>query len=128
MRLLLDTVTFLFVCLQPARLSPMAAALIEEPNNEVYLSAVSAVEIATKYSLGKLRLPRPPRSYLPAQRAKRGVADLPLSEAAALISGTLPPHHRDPFDRLLIAQAIGHDLVLVSPDAELRRYDVPIAW
>ncbi len=128
MRLLLDTVTFLFACLQPARLSPVAAALIEEPGNEVHLSAVSAFEIAIKFSLGKLPLPEPPISYLPAQRAKRDFAELPLNEAAAIVSATLPAHHRDPFDRLLIAQAIVHGLVLVSPDATIRRYDVPIAW
>lgn len=128
MRLLLDTATFLFVCLEPRRLSQHAAAVFADPANDTYLSVVSAYEIATKHALGKLPLPDAPSNYVRTQRTRRRVTSLPLSEAAALAAGALPPVHRDPFDRLLIAQAITHGLTILTPDAALSRYNVSVTW
>src|SRR4051794_11139315 len=105
MKLLLDTVTFLFAAMEPEELSVRAKALIGDPENERYLSAVSASEIATKYALRKLSLPVHPDQFVPEQRAKLSVESLQIDEESALHLTRLPLLHRDPFDRLLICQA-----------------------
>jgi PIN domain nuclease of toxin-antitoxin system len=94
----------------------------------VFLSAVSAWEIAVKHALGKLPLPEPPDRYVPKQRTARGITALPLDEDAALQLARLPPLHRDPFDRMLVCQALANALTVVSPDPEIARYPVRILW
>lgn len=128
MRLLLDTCTFLWLTEDAPSLSAAARAAFADPDNEIFLSAVSAWEISLKHQLGKLPLPDPPHVFVPQQRELHGVAPLPLGEPAPLQLSRLPQHHRDPFDRLLICQAIAEGLVLLTPDSEIQRYPVRTLW
>ncbi len=128
MKLLLDTCTFLWVVAGDKALSARARDAFSDPQNDVYLSAVSAWEITIKHGLKKLPLPRPPAVWLPAERARHHVLPLPLDEDAALATSKLPDLHKDPFDRMLICQAIMGGLTLVTPDALISRYAVPTLW
>jgi len=127
-KLLLDTCTFLWVLLDAPQLSDDARRLFRDPGNEVLLSSVSAWEIAVKYTLGRLPLPEPPERYVPRQRDAHGIASLPLDEDAALHVARLPNLHSNPFDRMLICQAMLNGLTLVTPDRDIARYPVRIAW
>jgi PIN domain nuclease of toxin-antitoxin system len=127
-KLLLDTCTFLWAIEGGGELSETARDALADPDNDVVLSAVSAWEIAVKHALGRLPLPEPPDRYVPAQRSARGIAALPLDEDAALQLVRLPPLHRDPFDRMLVCQALAGALTVVTPDAEIARYPVRILW
>ena len=128
MKLLLDTCTFLWVLLDAPQLSDDARRLFRDPGNEVLLSSVSAWEIVVKHTLGRLPLPEPPERYVPRQRDAHGIASLPLDEDAALHVARLPNLHSDPFDRMLICQAMLNGLTLVTPDRDIARYPVRIAW
>ena len=128
MRLLLDTVAFLWLAEDDARLSAVAREAIVDPANDVFLSAASAWEIAIKHGLGRLRLHMAPDEYVPEQRLLHRIEILGIDEDATLQAGKLPDLHRDPFDRLLIAQAIVHGLTIVTPDRLIRGYTVPILW
>lgn len=128
MRLLLDTCTFLWSVEGGAALSPTVAALLVDPANDVYLSVVSAWEISVKHAMGKLPLPEPPERFVPNQRQARGIEPWPLDEEAALYLHRLPAHHRDPFDRMLVCQALVGGLTLVTPDEHIARYPVRVLW
>ena len=128
MRLLLDTVAFIWLVEGNAKLSESAQGLIADPANEVYLSAASAWEIAIKYSIGRLILRVPPEEYLPWQRSIHQVESLPVTEAAALQVHKLPALHNDPFDRIIVAQAIVEGLAVVTPDQQISRYPVRVEW
>ena len=128
MRLLLDTCTFLWMVADPERLSPRARELVVDPASEVYLSAASCWEIAVKHRLGKLPLPAPPERFVPAMRDRHGIEPLPIGEAATLHTAKLPELHRDPFDRLLVAQAIMDALIVLTPDEAIRGYPAPSLW
>lgn len=122
MRLLLDTHIFLwYITADPQLPAPFHIA-IQDPANEVFLSAVSVWEAVIKYSLGKLSLPGPPEDYFVRQRQRHGVASLPIEEAAMIHLARLPLLHRDPFDRMLLAQALQHDLTIVTVDGAVRAY------
>jgi PIN domain nuclease of toxin-antitoxin system len=127
MRLLLDTCTFLWLAGGEA-LSPVAADAVREPSNEVLLSSVSAWEIALKHASGRLPLPEPPERLIPTERRLRGIATLPLDEDASFHLSRLPGLHRDPFDRMLICQAIAHGLAIVTPDPLITQYPVRVIW
>ena len=127
MKLLLDTCTFLWLA-GGRPLSPHAESFVRDSSHEVLLSAVSVWEITTKYAAGKLPLPEPPERLIPTERRLRGVDALPLEEDAALVVSRLPMLHRDPFDRMLIAQAIAHGLAIVTPDPQVAQYPVRIIW
>ena len=128
MKILLDTCTALWLALDAPELSDRARVLFQDPEIEVFFSVVSTWEICIKYSLGRLPLPEPPDTFIPALRSRGRMKSLPLEEAAVLQIFRLPPIHRDPFDRMLICQAIVGGMTLLSCDAEIRRYPVPIAW
>ena len=128
MRLLLDTCTFLWIVGGDKALSARARAAFTDPDSEVFLSAASAWEIAVKHRLGKLPLPVPPGEFVPAQRTAHGIEPLPVDEEAALHVAKLEDLHRDPFDRMLVAQAIVGGLVLVTPDEPIRQYPVRALW
>ncbi len=128
MKLLLDTCTFLWILTDADDLSGPCRAAFADPDNEVFLSAVSAWEIAVKHSLGRLPLPEDPAAYVPRQREKHLVRPLSLDEAAILQLSRLPPLHRDPFDRALVCQAITAGMTIMTPDREIRRYPVPTLW
>ncbi|MDX9999786.1 MAG: type II toxin-antitoxin system VapC family toxin [Polyangia bacterium] len=125
MRLLVDTCTFLWLAADDAALSPAARAACIDPANEVFLSAVSAWEIAIKHHLGRLPLPVPPPLYVTSRRQWLGLEPLDLDEVAAAHTHLLPDLHRDPFDRALVAQAILNGLTLVTPDPLIRAYPAP---
>jgi PIN domain nuclease of toxin-antitoxin system len=127
-RLLLDTCTFLWVVGGTRDLSSRARELFSDPANEVFLSAASAWEIAVKHRLGKLPLPQAPEDFVPAQRSAHGIEPLPVDEDSALHVGKLPELHRDPFDRMLVAQALVGGLVLLTPDESIRQYPVRATW
>jgi PIN domain nuclease of toxin-antitoxin system len=128
MNLLLDTATFLWWVTDDPSLSEDAAGLIGDPSRRVFLSAVSVWEITVKNALGKLPLPEDPGSLIPRLRRDSGFQDLPLTERAVLQLPKLPDLHRDPFDRMLLCQAIEHGLTIVTPDRNLRRYPVRTEW
>ena len=128
MRLLLDTCTFLWLILDSPELSSRARDLIQKPDNEVVLSVVSTWEIAVKHGMGRLRLPEPIDRYLIGMRKKHAVESLDLTEAASLQGSKLPDLHRDPFDRMLICQAIVHGLVILTPDEQIRTYPIRTEW
>ena len=128
MRLLLDTVTFLWIANGSPQLSDEARQHFSDENNEVFLSVVSAWEICVKYAAGKLPLPTTPDQFISEQRISHRINTLPLHESAALDVYKLPSIHKDPFDRMLICQARAHDLVLLTPDPTVRAYPVKSAW
>jgi PIN domain nuclease of toxin-antitoxin system len=127
-KLLLDTCTFLWTVQGGGAISATARRELAKSDAELYLSAVSVWEIAIKHALGRLRLPDRPERYVPAQRAARAIEPLALDEESALQVARLPALHRDPFDRMLIAQALAGGLVLVTPDPEIARYPVRTLW
>lgn len=125
MKLLLDTHIFLWLISGDAKLSDAARALIANPNNEVFLSVVSVWEAVIKYQLGKLPLPQAPEIYLPMQRHNHQIASLKIDEATIEFLPNLSALHRDPFDRILICQALQHGLTIVTVDAAITNYAVP---
>jgi len=127
-RLLLDTHCWLWMQVSPERFSARAAALLADPANELFFSAASSWEIAIKYSLGKLPLPSPPSLYVSTRLRDGGVSPLPIEHAHALRAAELPRHHRDPFDRLLVAQAQLDKLALVTVDEQFAPYEIEIVW
>jgi PIN domain nuclease of toxin-antitoxin system len=125
MRLLLDTHAFLWVLGNPKKLSKKLTTSIEDPSTNVFVSAASTWEIAIKTALGKLRADL---DELVAESRSLGFKDLPVSVAHTLRVRSLPPHHRDPFDRVLVAQAIEDGLTLVTRDPDICRYQVATLW
>ena len=128
MRLLLDTCTFLWITAGARELSSRARAAFQAPGNEVFLSAVSAWEIALKHGLGRLSLPEPPDRFVPTQRESHGIAPLFLDEESVLHVQRLYALHRDPFDRILVCQAIVHGLTILSPDPLIAQYPARTLW
>lgn len=121
-RYLLDTHVFLWMHAAPDRLGA-AAGIIEDESNELLLSAASSWEIAVKWALGKLPLPEPPDTYVPSKMALGSTGGLPLTHAHALGVSRLPTHHSDPFDRMLLSQAVAEKLTLITADVAMRRYE-----
>lgn len=128
MKLLVDTCTFLWIVGDDAALSARARTLFAAADNAVFLSAASAWEIAVKHSLGRLQLPAPPERFVADMRERHGIAPLPIDEESALHVSRLPALHRDPFDRILVSQAIVHGLVILSPDPLITAYPARTAW
>lgn len=124
MRFLLDTHVWLWLQVSPDRVRPTALRQLEDPAHDVVLSAASSWEIAIKYGLGKLHLPVPPAEYVVTRLSGSGITSLPIEQRHALGVADLPRHHRDPFGRLLVAQARMEGLVLVTADPALDPYDV----
>lgn len=127
MRLLLDTQVWLWLQHAPDRLGA-ALNLAEDPANQLLFSAASSWEIAIKWRLGKLSLPEPPEVYVPDRVATSGVVPLAVEHGHALAVASLPIHHGDPFDRLLVAQAVAESAALLTADRALAPYDVEIVW
>lgn len=124
MKLLLDTHVWLWLQASPDRIEPGTLAQLEDVSNELLLSAASSWEIAIKYAIGRLPLPVPPNDYVESRMARSGTSGLPVQHRHALQVATLPMHHRDPFDRLLVAQAQVENTVLVTADRQIDPYDV----
>lgn len=124
MRLLLDTHTVLWAIEDSPLLSPRAREVIEEPTNQIVVSAVSAIEIAIKKSIGKLRAPAGFERAL----VETGFIPLPVDFDSAAALETLPWHHNDPFDRLLVATAMAHGMPIVTRAPQIARYQVQVIW
>ena len=127
MKLLLDTHTFLWFLDDSLRLSPQAKTLLEE-DNDLLLSIGSLWEMAIKLKTGKLALPAPYATFIPHQLAANDIDILPVSIDHLSVISTLPLHHRDPFDRLLIAQAMVERVAIVSADMAFDAYSVQRLW
>jgi PIN domain nuclease of toxin-antitoxin system len=125
-RLLLDTQMWLWLQVEPERVPDQLCSRLADPATELLFSAASSWEMAIKYSLGKLPLTEPPRDYVPSRLRSGAMSGLPVSHAHALHVATLPLHHCDPFDRLLVAQAQLEKVPLVTADRQLERYDVDV--
>lgn len=128
MKLLLDTHTFLWWISDDPKLSAKALELIGDNRNILYWSAASSWEVSIKYALGRLPLPETPEQFLPAELGKNRIESLPIVDAHAFQAGLLPRHHRDPFDRMLVAQAQVESLGLISNDKQLSLYNVDVHW
>jgi PIN domain nuclease of toxin-antitoxin system len=127
-KLLLDTCTFLWFNADAPALSPRARAMCLDSENELYLSVISAWEITLKHMAGRLPLPEPAAQYVPSRRQANGIISLELSEETVLQLPKLPPLHGDPFDRMLVCQAIVHGLAILTPDEWITRYPVRVMW
>ena len=128
MKALLDTHTFLWWNLDAPQLSETARDFISDGRNEIFLSAASAWELAIKYSKGRLELPETPEHYVAHRLTRHRFSTLPIQLSHALQVYSLPEIHKDPFDRLLVAQSQLESLPLLTADAEIARYDVNIIW
>ena len=128
MRLLLDTCTFLWLVFGKEELSPDAVKVFIDPKNEVFLSSVSAWEISVKYNIGKLSLPSSPDKFIPKERKRHMIIRLDLSEEDTFHLHKLPALHRDPFDRMLVCQAIEHSLTILTPDTLITQYPIRSHW
>ncbi len=128
MTILLDTCTFLWVIAGAEELSDRARALVADPGNGVLLSAASAWEISVKHALGRLPLPGDPLRFVAEERTRHRIAALPIDEAAELNVGRLPPLHRDPFDRMLVSQAVLGGYTILTPDRSIAQYPVAAVW
>lgn len=125
MRLLLDTQVLLWAAVDPDRLGETSDVL-EDADNELLVSAASSWEIAIKYALDKLPLPEPPERYVPHLLRELGATPIAIDHVHALAVAGLPHHHRDPFDRMLIAQAQLLHVPIITADAALDAYDVDV--
>jgi PIN domain nuclease of toxin-antitoxin system len=128
MRALLDTHVFLWWITNPDLLSQVAQEIIGDGANDLFFSAGSAWEIAIKARLGKLRLSDDIERFIAGQLSRNAFQPLPIHVSHALHVYSLPPHHRDPFDRILIAQAQMENLPILSSDPVLSQYDVQVLW
>ncbi len=128
MKFIIDTHCWLWCFLNPEKLNKSSQGLILKHANIVFFSVASSWEIAIKYGSGKLQLPLPPKEYIPNRLASQAMSSLPIHHSHALQAGELPHHHRDPFDRLLIAQAQLEKLPIMTADEQLKSYDVEIIW
>jgi PIN domain nuclease of toxin-antitoxin system len=127
MNVLLDTCTFLWLALQPNQLSDIARRQIDD-SDRLFLSMAGIWEITFKNSAGKMPLPSPPRDWVPSRMSFFQVELLPMDSEVVLLSGELPAVHHDPFDRLLVAQAILSNLPVISPDAPLSSLGARRIW
>ncbi|MBS3947844.1 MAG: type II toxin-antitoxin system VapC family toxin [Dethiobacter sp.] len=128
MKLLLDTHAFIWWDSEPAKLSPQALALCQDRQNVLMLSVVSVWEMQIKLQLGKLRLALPLREIVESQQHTNNIEILPATLEHVLTLENLPAHHKDPFDRLLAAQAIVEEALLVSGDPDIAKYAVQVVW
>jgi PIN domain nuclease of toxin-antitoxin system len=128
MRILLDTCTFLWITTDAVELTNNARQVFTNPENIVFLSCVSVWEIMVKNSIGKLPLPNAAVEFITEQRVKHEIETLALTEMAIFHLQELPRYHQDPFDRMLICQAIEHDLTILTNDNLIKQYSARTIW
>ncbi len=128
MKILLDTCAFLWLTSDDKALSEKAKTVFQDPDNTVLLSSVSIWEILVKHQLGKLPLPSEPQAFVSQQCREHLIDYLTLDEKAVFQLNRLPILHRDPFDRMLICQAMAHDLVILTSDSLISQYPVATLW
>jgi PIN domain nuclease of toxin-antitoxin system len=127
-RILIDTGCWLWSLADPEHLNERARELLSDPRQDLFLSSASSWEISIKAGLGKLQLPESPAKYVPARMAALNIQGLPVEHVHALRVFALPPHHRDPFDRILIAQAQIEKMTILTADRSFKPYDVKLIW
>jgi PIN domain nuclease of toxin-antitoxin system len=128
MKFLLDTNVFLWALAEEHKLNTSAQDILKSPLSELYFSAAGSWEIGIKFALGTLPLPKPPSEYIPNALRLWAIRALDITHEHALHAGELPGHHRDPFDRLLIAQAITEQMTLLTADRALQKYKVDLIF
>ena len=128
MKLLLDTHSFLWWIADDRRLAASARAIIADPANELFLSAASGWEISIKCRIGKLQLAEGPETFIPRHLSANSVQSLPVQMDHALRVFSLPPLHRDPFDRLLVAQSQLERMPLITADPLVSQYAIDVRW
>jgi PIN domain nuclease of toxin-antitoxin system len=128
MKVLLDTHTFLWWIIDSPRLSALAREVIRDSDNELFFSAASGWEIAIKAQLGRLQLPDNLEQFIADQLSLNTILALPIQLRHALHVYTLPRHHRDPFDRMLVAQSQIEKLPILTTDSQIAQYEVKIIW
>ena len=128
MKVLLDTHTFLWWITDHPQLSPRVREIIGDGNNELFVSAATGWEITIKTKLGRLQLPDEPQRFILEQLSLNAIQSLPIQMSHALHVFTLPDHHRDPFDRILISQAQLEGLPILTADPQIALYPVEIIW
>lgn len=128
MKILIDTHCWLWWLGSPDRLNDHARQLIADSQNTIFLSAASAWEIVIKVAVDKLTLPEPPVLYIPSRLSSQGMTSLAIEQVHVLQVASLPLHHRDPFDRILIAQSQVEQLPLLTADSQLAAYDTQMLW
>ncbi len=126
MRFIVDTQVWLWWHAEPEKLGPKARALLEDENNEAFLSAASVWEIAIKYSVKKLPLPEAPREYVSSRIASGQFSIMDITANHALECAALPMHHKDPFDRILVSQAMVERISILTADRIIRKYAVEV--
>jgi PIN domain nuclease of toxin-antitoxin system len=128
MKYLLDTMIWLWSVGPIDRISRQGLAILQRGDEEIYFSAASSWEIAIKTQLGKYRLPEAPAGYIPKRLTEQGIRPLSITQSHALRVQELPLHHRDPFDRLLVAQALAEEMTILTADPHFTRYRVQLVW
>ncbi|MCW5867665.1 MAG: type II toxin-antitoxin system VapC family toxin [Candidatus Eremiobacteraeota bacterium] len=128
MKYLLDTCVLIWLTSDPEHLSAAAVQALEDPSARLFVSDASVWELCLKWQSGKMQLPQPPRNWVEDQQKIWSLETAKIERAHLYRMSELPEHHRDPFDRLLIAQAIESGLHILTPDAQIRKYPVAIIW
>ena len=128
MQYLLDTHVLIWLMTSDNRLSTTAKDLIKSPRNNIYWSVASSWEVSIKYALGKLEFDEPPENLIPSELDKNHIETLTILNNHAFLAGQLPVHHKDPFDRMLVAQARIESLGVISDDSKFKFYDVDVYW
>ncbi len=128
MKVLLDSCTLLRLELEPAKIPSGLLNLLQNRETERYFSAASVWEITVKWMSGKLKLPVPPAQVLAESRQRGRIASLPIDESAVVQLIKLPKLHTDPFDRMLVCQAIEHGMAIATPDELIEQYPVRTVW
>jgi PIN domain nuclease of toxin-antitoxin system len=128
MRLLLDTCVVLWLMMESRKISPTLREILANPANRRYISSASVWEAVVKWQNSKLALPKPPVEFFAEVKAKGKIRPLHFAESAALQLAKLPKMHNDPFDRMLICQAIEEGLTIVTPDPLIEQYPIKTLW
>ncbi|MGA9041992.1 MAG: type II toxin-antitoxin system VapC family toxin [Terriglobales bacterium] len=128
MKYLLDTVAWMWSVGPTEKLGKAALEIFSDGEEEIYLSAASSWEVVIKTQLGKLELPEPPNSYIPKRLTAQGIRSLTITQSHTLKVYELPRHHADPFDRLIIAQAIAEGMTILTADRIFEKYPVEVLW
>ncbi len=128
MKYLLDSVIWVWSISAVEKINSAGRDILEDGGEEIYFSAASSWELSIKMRLGKLHLPGPPAQCIPKFMAKQGLRPLPVTHLHAVRVYDLPLHHQDPFDRLLIAQAIAEEMTILTSDRDFAKYPVQVLW
>jgi len=128
MKYLLDTVVWMWSVGPTDKISRAGLEVLTNGEAELYLSAASAWEVAIKTQLGKFTLTEPPGTYVPKRLSAQGIRSLSITQNHSLKVYDLPSHHRDPFDRLIIAQAMIEDMTILTADRVFAKYPIEILW